>query len=178
MPIDLNKLEDFVGYEEVCNSIEGCFQTARKAKNFGSRSDTGYNNITLHLKGCKTPVTHRVHRAVFQATTGKRIPKGIHCMHLNDIRDDNRFCNLRLGTASENNLMKTNVAPRAVPNTKTAIWAVDSQGNRQRFDSHSQCARTLGGCRPSIGKVLDTREHLRYYKHFWANGEKYSIIKA
>ena len=176
--IDLNTLKNFEGYKEICNSVKGCFYTARKGENYGTPGDTGYMHVRLHLKNSGKAVTHRVHRAVFQATTGKCIPSGIHCMHMNDLRDDNRFCNLRLGTASENNLMKTHISPRAVPNTKTAIWAVDSKGNRQHFDSHSECARTLGGCRPSIGKILDTREHLRYYKHFWANGEKYSLIKA
>ena len=175
---ELETLKDFEGYREKCDPLKGCFRTARHEENYGCLGDTGYKHICLHLKNSGKAVTRRVHRAVFEAVTGKQIPHGAHCMHLNDNRIDNRFSNLRLGTASENNLMKTHVSPRAVPNKKTAIIAIDSNGNRQHFESHSQCARVLGGSRPSIGKILDKRDHLRYYKNYWANGEKYTLIKA
>ena len=176
--IDLNTLEDFEGYREICDPVNGCFATKRVSQNFGCPDFHGYRTISLHLKKSGRIVTQRLHRAIFQAVTGKLIPRHLHVMHMNSVRSDNRICNLQLGTASTNNLMKTDIAPRELSNKKMAIFAIDANGNRTKFESHSACAKALGGCRPTIGKILDSRPRHRYYKHFWGNGKMYTIVKA
>ena len=171
----------FCGYVEKCDPELGCFKTPRMEQNFGTLNPNGYKYkiIKLHLKDSGKVVNRRVHRAVYESMTRQLIPDGLHCMHLNDDRTDNRFCNLRLGTPSENNRMKTNIRPRSRPNKKMPVIAIDELGNRQHFESHSECARKLGGSRPSIGKILDDREMYKYNKFFWGRGgKKFSIIKA
>lgn len=46
--------------------------------------------------------TYLVHRVVFEAVTGEPIPEGMQVNHINEIKTDNRFCNLNIMTCKEN----------------------------------------------------------------------------
>jgi hypothetical protein len=59
---------------------------------------TGYLAVTL-----PGPRTSAVHALVLAAFVGPR-PDGMYCLHNNGDQTDNRACNLRYGTASENSI--------------------------------------------------------------------------
>lgn len=51
----------------------------------------------------------KMHRMVYELVTGQSIPKDKMVDHINGVKHDNRFCNLRLVNSRQNNL---NSAPR------------------------------------------------------------------
>ena len=46
--------------------------------------------------------TYKVHRVVYEAVSGSKIPDGLQINHINECKTDNRFCNLNLMTCKEN----------------------------------------------------------------------------
>ena len=59
-----------------------------------------YPAVTLCRDG--TSKKRLVHSMVLEAFVGKRIPEAPHTRHLNGNKHDNRLCNLKWGTAAEN----------------------------------------------------------------------------
>ena len=45
---------------------------------------------------------YKLHRVVWESVTGEPIPEGLDVNHINEIKTDNRFCNLNLMTRKEN----------------------------------------------------------------------------
>ena len=72
----------------------------RKVNNRGTKERTGYLKCKIRAEGGKQK-NYYVHRFIWECFNGL-IPKGMEIDHINDIRDDNRLCNLQLVTPSEN----------------------------------------------------------------------------
>lgn len=63
-------------------------------------SSTGYDRVALYRDGQQT--RRSVHSLVLLAFVGP-YPPGLEIRHLNDVKTDNRLCNLQYGTRSDNN---------------------------------------------------------------------------
>ena len=72
----------------------------RKVINNGRRHRNGYMSGMIRAEGGK-PKTYFVHRFIWECYNGL-IPGGLVIDYINDIRDDNRLCNLQLVTQQEN----------------------------------------------------------------------------
>lgn len=72
----------------------------RQVIKIGNRGVNGYSRCTVQAEGGK-PKRYYVHRFIWEVYNGL-IPVGFVIDHHNDIRDDNRLCNLQLITPSEN----------------------------------------------------------------------------
>lgn len=62
-------------------------------------SEKGY--VKFYLKGF---TTYLLHRLIWLYVTGSFPPEGMEIDHINRIRNDNRWCNLRLVNSTENKL--------------------------------------------------------------------------
>ena len=73
----------------------------RKGKVVGSLNRQGYEKIQITLDGkCKEIFTHRIQ--AFKKFGRKMYETGIQVRHLNDIKTDNNWENIELGTAKDN----------------------------------------------------------------------------
>ena len=70
-----------------------------KEKILKERLHLGYNRVVLYKNGVGK--NYGVHRLVWSAFNGP-IPKGLVINHLNEIKNDNRLCNLEICTSKEN----------------------------------------------------------------------------
>ena len=66
----------------------------------GNKKDNGYLGCSVRKYGERAK-KYKVHRFVWECFNGL-IPEGKQIDHINDIRDDNRLCNLQLLTPQEN----------------------------------------------------------------------------
>lgn len=66
----------------------------------GTRGPYGHRAVNLCSTDCR-PRTVAVHRLVLEAFVGP-CPPGMECCHNNGVASDNRLCNLRWDTSSEN----------------------------------------------------------------------------
>ena len=99
-------------------------------------------------------------------------------MHLDANKDNCSLNNIRLGTPSENNLMKKSFGKSDIPNTAVPVVA-KSDNYEQIFDSIYKAAETLDLQRATIGKILDQRPKNRYYKSTSSpDGKKYTFVKS
>ena len=162
---------------EKCNLEKGCFQTPRIAENYGSvDSVTGYSNISLRLKSGERKHL-KLHRAVWMAKNGE-IPKGMQILHLDSNKLNCSLSNLKLGTPSENNLMKQCFGTTDIPNTKVPVIAISEDKTQLFFESISEAARKLNLTSATIGKILDKREKNKYYKNTYSpEGKKFTFVK-
>lgn len=62
----------------------------------GTKTNQGYILVTINRKHC------RAHRLAWLMVHGEMPPKGMDIDHANGDRADNRLCNLRLATRSQN----------------------------------------------------------------------------
>ena len=67
----------------------------------GNKQHNGYLNCVVRKHGQSGQKTYKVHRFVFECFNGL-IPEGKVIDHANNIRDDNRLCNLQVLTSSQN----------------------------------------------------------------------------
>ena len=173
-------MKKFVGYAAPCDFEKGCFRTPKCVANYGYLSETGYLQISLRDNN-GTLLREKAHRAVWKAKMGVEIPKGLVIMHKNDIRTDNRFENLALGTYSQNNyaIKRTNYPKGLYKKIPVVLTSLDGKTNRS-FESMAACERATGVCRSTLGKVLDvTRSKNRYYKYATdKDGVKYVVSRA
>lgn len=84
---DLGRIKSFIEWNGTNVRILNCGR------------NNGYLVVVLSKNGIKK--MYRVHRLILETFIGP-CPKGMECRHLNGIRTDNRLCNLRWGTRSEN----------------------------------------------------------------------------
>lgn len=84
----------------------------------------GYLRITLHGR------QYRAHRLAWLLMTGEFPPKGFEIDHINRLRSDNRWCNLRLVSRSQNN-MNAGLRSDNTSGVRGVSWA---SGN-QRWDA-------------------------------------------
>lgn len=64
---------------------------------FITLNDAGYRYSSIHA------IKVRAHRVIWMMQTGEDIPEGMLIDHINGVRDDNRWVNLRLASRSQNN---------------------------------------------------------------------------
>ncbi|OGT59774.1 MAG: hypothetical protein A3E01_04660 [Gammaproteobacteria bacterium RIFCSPHIGHO2_12_FULL_63_22] len=110
----------------------------RVGEQAGTRSDEGY--IVLMIQRQRIPA----HRIVFAMTHG-RWPVG-EVDHINRVRDDNRPCNLREASKSQNQMNRP-VSPLSGTGVKGVGWCKKSNRWRARI--------ALNGKRVSVG-LFDT----------------------
>jgi hypothetical protein len=79
----------------------------------GTLNDNGYRAVTIKGK------TYQIHRIIWLYVHGK-FPENV-IDHINGIKDDNRLCNLRDCTISENNL-NTKLSKNNVSGIKGIHW--------------------------------------------------------
>ena len=61
----------------------------------------GYQQVTLSdNEGNRKK--YQVHRVVYETFSGEPIPPNMQCNHINEIKTDNRFCNINLMTPKQN----------------------------------------------------------------------------
>lgn len=81
----------------------------------GIRDKHGYLRVRL------SKVAHSAHRIIWEMHHGP-IPDGLHIDHINGAKDDNRLCNIRLATRSQN--LSNRGAPRHnTTGVKGVCWA-------------------------------------------------------
>ena len=118
----------------------------------------------------------KVHRAIWQARHNSYIPKNFQVMHLDDNRSNNRYENLRAGTAKENCLMIKHRNKPVRTNYRIPVRCRHDKGETFKFESITACANAFNLCRATIGKVLDIREKNKYYKNAVnPEGKKFSF---
>ena len=104
----------------------------------------GYLNVTLWR------VTVNAHHLAWYLATGSHVPKGKQIDHVNRIRGDNRFTNLRLCTRTQNNANSSlqsrrhgkfkNVMPTANGRWKTQVFAKRKTVFCGTFDTAEEAA--------------------------------------
>ncbi|HIB87646.1 TPA: HNH endonuclease [Candidatus Poribacteria bacterium] len=120
----------------------------------------------------------KVHRAIWQAYNNCCVPRNFQVMHLDDDPSNNRYSNLKAGTARENCLMIKNRKKPVRTQYRIPVKCRSEKGETFEFASITDCANALSLCAATIGKVLDTREVNKYYKHAVnPDGKKFSFIK-
>lgn len=67
----------------------------------GNKNNSGYMCCSIRKHGQSGQKKYQVHRFVWECFNGI-IPDGLEIDHINNIRDDNRLCNLQLLTPREN----------------------------------------------------------------------------
>ncbi len=87
-------------------------------------SKSGHVSVSLGRGNSKT-----VHSLVMSAFIGPR-PSGADILHLNHLPMDNRLCNLRYGSRSENMKMDYAIGIRSTP----LAWINSANGQRQPGD--------------------------------------------
>jgi hypothetical protein len=90
------RILSFVAVDFDTGEISRHFPNGRVSRDVGTSDGNGY--LVLSYKGKQ----ERAHRVVWIEANGQ-IPKGFVIDHINGIKSDNRLCNLRLVTPSENN---------------------------------------------------------------------------
>ena len=73
----------------------------KQKPNKGKKSNNGYLMISVRQFGQSGQKFYTVHKFVYECYHGV-IPDGMQVDHKNDLREDNRLCNLQLLTPSEN----------------------------------------------------------------------------
>ncbi len=111
--------------------------TGKYGKPITAKTKQGY----INFRGNKN-----AHRWIFEVM-GVPIPEGMQVDHINHIKDDNRWCNLRLVTASENAKNRT-----INSNNKSGVAGVNWYKITNRWQAHI--------------KHLGKRIHLGYFKVF------------
>ena len=87
--------------------------------------DKGYNNIQLYKNGVGK--TKLVHRLVWETFNGE-IPKGMQVNHINEVKTDNRLCNLNLLSCRDNNMWGTATKRRIEKkNKRTVQFSLDGE---------------------------------------------------
>lgn len=69
--------------------------------NSGNKKDTDYTKCKVRKYGDKNQKTYQIHRFVWECYNGI-IPNDKVINHINDKKEDNRLCNLRVVTQQEN----------------------------------------------------------------------------
>lgn len=78
----------------------------------------GYQQVELYDNEGKRKLYY-LHRVVYEAVSGEPIQEGLDVNHINEIKTDNRFCNLNLMTRKENVNWGSGIERRAKTHSKS-----------------------------------------------------------
>ena len=98
----------------------------------GGRLKNGYRRIRADLDGTGSRRCYKEHRVIFKLMTGEEPPM---IDHINGIRDDNRWCNLRAADATINR-RNTQARPKKDSHLPTGVVAVGSRYRAKAFSRH------------------------------------------
>jgi len=130
---DIERLKTFVNYDLETgiftwkvnrNSYGGKVKIGCLAGTKDIRPNQGYITIGIEKK------LYRAHRLAWLFVNGEFPEKGFEIDHINGVRHDNRLCNLRLVTRTQNNM---NAIPRS--DNKLGHRGVSYQIRRDTWDS-------------------------------------------
>jgi hypothetical protein len=142
--------------------------------------EDGHLNVGLSSPGRSRRMA-KVHALVLEAFVGP-CPRGMECLHRNDVGTDNRLSNLSWGTHTENmqdvvrNGLHTNAnkthCPRSHllehPNLVVSLLKL----NRRQCRSCAAARALAGGKRPSIRRVDIQAVADKYYFERWRPAEE------
>ena len=94
---NIHPVYDLYGADEDGNIIN----IIKKVPMKGTKHATGYMMCGVRKYAQKGHKSYQVHRFIWECYNGV-IPEGKVIDHINNIRDDNRLCNLQLTTQQEN----------------------------------------------------------------------------
>ena len=94
---------------------------------------------------------YQVHRLVWSAFNGQ-IPKNMQVNHINEIKTDNRLCNLNLMTCKENINYGTGIERRAKSKSKSVLQFGLNDNFIKEYPSAMQVERELGFGHQNISK--------------------------
>ena len=95
----MSKFRNFDKYEIYEDGRIWSYKTKRFLK--PKTNQYGYQQVALSDNEGNRK-NYQVHRVVYETFSGSPIPNNLQCNHINEIKTDNRFCNLNLMTPKEN----------------------------------------------------------------------------
>lgn len=106
--------KDFTKYEVYADGRIYSYKTKRFLK---TETDKGGYQLVCLVDNEGKRKMYLLHRVVWESVTGEPIPEGYEVNHINEIKTDNRFCNLNLLTRKENMNWGSGIERRAKANT-------------------------------------------------------------
>ena len=113
----------------------------------------GYQRVGLYDNEGKRK-WYQLHRVVYEAASGEKIPECMQVNHINENKEDNRFCNLNLMTCKDNINFGTGIQRRAKSQSKQLCAFKDDElimtfpstkeAGRQGFDQGAVAACCRG----------------------------------
>ena len=107
----------------------------KQKPNFGKKSNNGYMIFTVRKFGESGRKNYQVHRFIYECYYGLIPNDRMQIDHINDVKDDNRLCNLQLLSHSEN--------------------CKKSYKNRKHFNNHEN--------RKCVKATNEVRREVKYY---------------
>lgn len=159
--INQTQLKSIINYDEYTGKV------TRGARQLGSYDVNGYLVTSINNKG------YKLHRLIWLYMTGSFPEK--HIDHINGVRDDNRWCNLREANDRENG------RNRKLPNKNNKVghknivsrkysWIIAISDNGKPF------RKTLAKSRYSLEEALLIRDSLLKELHgSFANSETINV---
>ena len=124
---EFRNIEEFISTRNTKNIFISNFGRIKRVNNkniekivLGSNDGSGYKQININGK------TIKVHHLVLNYFVGE-CPNGLERDHLNRVRSDNRLCNLRYVSKSDN------LKNRGVYKSKKKKGCISQRGNKWRF---------------------------------------------
>lgn len=111
------------------NPLTGEIFSKKSKKSMGHIHSTGYIKIALKIKGVFRTVTRS--RVVWAMSNGA-LPKNMEIDHINSDKTDDRLCNLRLVTHSENQL---NMNDKLQTNNTSGIRGVSWHKQKKKWEA-------------------------------------------
>lgn len=90
-------------------------------------SQGGYIRVAMH------GAQFLAHRVIWLWMTGESVPSGKEIDHLNGIKSDNRWCNLRLATRTENQRNQFTANSNSKTKVRGVSWVEATQSYRVRI---------------------------------------------
>lgn len=120
----------------------------------GNKINSGYLRVCVRKHGQSGQKKFQVHRFIWECFNGL-IPDEKEIDHINNIRDDNRLCNLQLLTHQQNcKKMARSQDCKFKVGTAKCVKAININTNKKSYYSSIHAAQQhLGICRASISKI-------------------------
>lgn len=137
MNVTVERLRELFSYDPATGIVTRrikCGQRGPIGMRVGVGNGKGYLGVQVDGHNCK------LHRVIWMIHNGCEIPDGYQIDHINGVRSDNRICNLRLATNTDN---QHNTPPKKVNKSgfKGVYWHVANRrwgacirvGGRSKF---------------------------------------------